>query len=255
MWHLVEVVEPERGAGAFQEVGPGDGGGGVTQVLAEVVREGAVVCFIDIGVGGGLVLAAASKEDMGERVRHPFQQLVDLQAFFLAAPDVDGRRKVPLLQGHAAGGIFPGEAFRHAHLPRGGAGMATVEEDLEVGAFGDLLEDLSDLVIDDVRAVPVHVVGAKYLVEAVLQLIAVAVPDLRAVAGVVEDESVSRLRAFYEPFEPRHDVLLCGARIGDDADLLDGEPEIGEQAVADVRDVVDAALKIAVGQFVLVNAD
>jgi len=71
----------------------------------------------------------------------------------------------------------------------------------------------------------------------------------------VEDEAVSWLRALYEPFEPCHDVLLCGALIGDDADLFDGEPEIGEQAVADVRDVVDAALEIAARQFVLVDTD
>lgn len=180
---------------------------------------------------------------------------MDLQAFFLAAPDVDGRRKVPLLYGDAAGNIFSDQVFGQAHLPRRSSRMAAVEEDLEADAFGKLREDLPELVIDDVRAVPVHVVGTEYLVEAVLQLVAVPVPDLGAVAGIMEDKAVSWLRAFHEPFEARHDVLFRCALIGDDADLPDSEPEIGEQAVADVRDVVDAALEIAARQFVFVDTD
>ena len=111
-------------------------------MLAEVVREGAVVCLTDVRVCGGLVLPAAREEDMGGRVRHPFEKPVNRKVFLLAAEDVDRRRQVPLLHAHGGRSIFPGEvfghAFGHAHLSCGGSRMAAIEEDLEADAFGDL---------------------------------------------------------------------------------------------------------------------
>jgi hypothetical protein len=97
----------------------------------------------------------------------------------------------------------------------------------------------ASIVVEYVRlAVPVHVVRAEELVEAVAQLVSVAIPDLGPVAREAEDDDVACLGIADRQLEPVHDPRLCRALIDEHVDVLVRHAERGFQKTSDERDVV-----------------
>lgn len=249
---LTVAVVLERGAQALEEIGAAEGALGVAEVLAEVIGERAVVAAGDEGVGGGLVVAAAGEQGVVGRVRGAQETGRGEVVVFVevTAEDVDGRRQEPGSEGvlgreSGEGGDFAGASAR----------VATVQEDIEPDVLGEFREEGFEVVVDNVSAVPVHVVRAEDFVESIFEFVAVAVADLGAVAGEVEEEAVAGFGVFDEPSEAGEDGLLSGAAIDEDTDLFDGEAEVLEEDVAEIGDVVDAALEVGSGELVTVHAD
>ena len=150
-------------------------------------------------------------------------------------------------------GLLRGKLGQAQEFPGAGAGMAGVEQHLQGAPLGQAGEDLTQLVVHDIGAVPVHVVGAEDLVQLVLQLVPVPVPDLGPVPGEMEQQPVPGLGPLDQPLQPLHDGLLGGPLIGNHPDVVYLEPEKLDQAVPHIGHIIDAAAQIRVGHLVLVD--
>ena len=93
--YLAVAFMLERGAEAFEQIGAGKLPLGIPQGLAEIVCEGPVVAPFDVGIGRGLIVPAAGKQDMVRGVGGSQQPgLRKVLLIHLPAEDVDrGRQK------------------------------------------------------------------------------------------------------------------------------------------------------------------
>lgn len=131
--------------------------------------------------------------------------------------------------------------------------MAAVEDEGEVHPVRDALDGLCELVVGE-GVIPVEVVGTDDLIEAVFELVAVAVANLGTVARVVEEQHGAGRRAIDQPVQALADVGGGSASVGEEADVLRIEAEMLGDGLAHQQDIVDAALEVIARVRVLVDA-
>lgn len=218
---LAETVEFQGRAHALYQFRPAQASLGIAEVFAGVIGKCAVVAAADLRIGRGLVVPAPGKEHVVKRVRSP-EEFSDLHILIVGpGGDVRRRGQEPGLEGE-----LKGEGADGRHIPCACAGVAGIEEYIEIGAFGQGREDLPEVVVGDEGSVPVHIVGADDLVLSVLQLVSVFIDDLRAVAREMEEQPVVAFCFVDEPFQAIDDVFLRCPFIDEDPHLFGREAEV-----------------------------
>ncbi|MBS1251037.1 MAG: hypothetical protein MAG451_00066 [Anaerolineales bacterium] len=123
-----------------------------------------------------------------------------------------------------------------------GSAVTTIGDEGEVHAFGDVLEDLAQIIVPE-GVVPVVVVGHDDFIFALPLLVLALVGDLGAVAREVEDADIlaSAGVVAQQPAQTVANALSGSITIVQNFDALVLEPEVGRQEPPHLDRVVDTA--------------